>query len=219
MKTNVQLETVPHFWHEILMTDEAHFTLSGGVNKQNCRIWGTENPHAIHEEPLHDQKVTVWAGVCAKTIIGPYFFKEGETVDGKRYRWMLAHFVCPEMRRKGLNDFWFQQDGAPCHTANDTLRYLQQKFPGRVVSKNGDIDWPPRSPDLTPPDFFLWGYLKSKVYNSKPRTIAELKNNIRTEMANISTETLEKVMENAQKRAFFAIKNKGGHLIDIVFKK
>lgn len=57
------VETVPHFWHEILMTDEAHSTLSGGVNKQNCRIWGTENPHAIHEEPLHDQKVTVWAGV------------------------------------------------------------------------------------------------------------------------------------------------------------
>lgn len=27
------------------------------------------------------------------------------------------------------------------------------------------MNWPARSPDLTPLDFFLWGHLKSKVYN------------------------------------------------------
>ena len=69
------IDAEPDFWDKILMTDEAHFTLSGGVNKQNCRIWGTENPHVIHETPLHDQKITVWAGVCSKTIIGPFFSK------------------------------------------------------------------------------------------------------------------------------------------------
>lgn len=212
------VDAEPDFWKQILMTDEAHFTLSGAVNKQNCRIWGTENPHEIHETPLHDQKVTAWAGVCAKTIIGPFFFREGETVDGNRYRWMLAHYVCPQMCEKGLDGYWFQQDGAPCHTANQTMQFLQRKFPGRVVSKNGDIDWPPRSPDLTPPDFFLWGYLKSKVYASKPQTIDELKANIRAEIIAIPPEMLEKVMENAAKRAHFALANKGGHLIDVVFK-
>ena len=39
------VQAEPDLWKQILMTDEAHFTLSGVVNKQNCRIWGTENPH------------------------------------------------------------------------------------------------------------------------------------------------------------------------------
>ncbi|KZC13395.1 hypothetical protein WN55_06048 [Dufourea novaeangliae] len=98
------------------------------------------------------------------------------------------------------------------------MQFLQRKFPGRVVSKNGDIDRPPRSPDLTPPDFFLWGYLKRKVYASKPQTIDELKANIRAEIIAIPPEMLETVMENAAKRAHFALANKGGHLIDVVFK-
>ena len=121
------------------------------------------------------------------------------------------------MREKGLENFWFQQDGATCHTANTTMDYLRRKFPGRVVSKNGDIDWPPRSPDLTPPDFFLWGFLKSRVYANKPKTIEDLKDNIRTTMAAISPEMLVNVMENAKKRAHYCISNKGGHLVDIVF--
>ena len=66
------------------------------------------------------------------------------------------------------------------------------------MSKSGDLDWPPRSPDLTPPDFFLWGYLKSRVYVNKPRTVEELKDNIREEIAAIPAEMLAKTMENAE---------------------
>lgn len=92
--------------------------------------------------------------------------------------------------------------------------------PRRVnYAKNGDIDWPARSPDLTPPDFFLWGYLKSKVYNNKPKTLRALKNNIRREIAKIPAEMLAKTMENAEKKAHLVVKEKGGHLKDIVFKK
>ncbi|CAH2002116.1 unnamed protein product [Acanthoscelides obtectus] len=76
------------------------------------------------------------------------------------------------------------------------------------MSKRGDIDWPPRSPDLTPPHFFLWGYLKSKVYSSKPQTTEELKAKIRSAIAAIVPEMPEKVMENAAKRAHFALANK-----------
>lgn len=205
------------------MSDEAHFTLSGGVNKQNCRFYATENPQLIHEEPLYDQKLTVWCGMCADMVIGPYFFEDDDgkttTVNGERYRAMIKDIVMPIVRRNGLVNYWFQQDGATCHTARATINFLRPLFPGRLVSKNGDYDWPPRSPDLTPPDFFLWGYLKSKVYVNKPRTLAELKTNIRAEIASITPEMLAKVMENAEKRTHLAIKAKGRHLRDIIFKK
>ncbi|KOC69125.1 hypothetical protein WH47_07576, partial [Habropoda laboriosa] len=55
---------------------------------------------------------------------------------------------------------------------------------------------PPRSPDLTAPDFFLGGYLKERVYVNKPRTVEELKENIRAEIRRLGPETLRTVMEN-----------------------
>jgi hypothetical protein len=55
---------------------------------------------------------------------------------------------------------WFQQDGAPAHTANNSMEPLNEIFGERVISRNL---WPPRSPDLTPPDFYLWGAAKFAV--------------------------------------------------------
>ncbi|XP_018343288.1 PREDICTED: uncharacterized protein LOC108749221 [Trachymyrmex septentrionalis] len=156
-------------------------------------------------------------------IIGPFFFEDeaGETVivNQERYRDMISDFLMPIVHDNGMEHFWFQQDGAPPHTARATINFLKQLFPGRLMSKNGDFEWPPRSPDLTAPDFFLWGYLKSKVYVNKPRTLDELKTNIRQEIAAISAETLFKTMENAAKRALLAMQAQGDHLRDIIFNK
>ena len=59
------------------------------------------------------------------------------------------------------------------------MALLNEKFPGRIISRNSEVNWPPRSCDLTPLDFFLWGYLKSKVYANKPTTVQQLKDEIR----------------------------------------
>jgi hypothetical protein len=75
-----------------------------------------------------------------------------------------------------MEDIWFQQDGETCHTARETAELLREKkIPGRVVSRNGDQNWPPRSCDLTPCDFFLWGFVKSRVCANKQQTIPDLK--------------------------------------------
>jgi hypothetical protein len=209
------------FWNKIIMSDEAHFDLNGNVNKQTCRFWADKNPEQYREKPLHDKRVTVWAGICSDCIIGPFFFEndDGEaiSVNGDRYRAMVDTFLREGVENNGLEDHWFQQDGATAHTARATIDLLNEMFPGRLVSKNGDFEWPPRSPDLTPPDFFLWGYLKGKVYADRPKTLTALKRNIEREIAAITTETLKKVMENAKKRSQLCIKEKGKHLRDIIF--
>ena len=46
---------------KIIFSDEAHFDLGGYVNKQNYRIWGTENPHAYIEK-THQKRFTLWCG-------------------------------------------------------------------------------------------------------------------------------------------------------------
>jgi hypothetical protein len=58
----------------LFMNDEAWFHLSGLVNAQNTCHWDTENPHAVHEVPLHDQKVGPWCAVSGQKIIRPVFF-------------------------------------------------------------------------------------------------------------------------------------------------
>lgn len=70
-----QLDTDPLFYRKILFSDEAHFWLNGYVNKQNCRIRGDEQPEEVQELPLHPEKCTVWCGLWAGGLIGPYFSK------------------------------------------------------------------------------------------------------------------------------------------------
>jgi hypothetical protein len=72
-------------------------------------------------------------------------------------------------------------------------RRVEDPFPGRIISKGL---WPPRSPDLSPLDFFLCGHLKSVVYLKHPHTVAELRANIQHYVANISRDTIRKVFRN-----------------------
>lgn len=212
-------EEDPLFSTKILFSDEAHFWLNGYVNKQNCRIWDEEQPEEIQELPLHPEKTTVWCGLWAGGIIGPYFFKneagQNVTVNGARYRAMITDYLLPEIEVRNLNDVWFQQDGATCHTARETMALLREQ----LISRFGPINWPPRSCDITPLDFFLWGYVKSKVYIAKPTTIVELEANITHIIGQIPVEMLGRVIENWKFRIDHINRSYGQHLKDIIFKK
>ncbi|GFX87477.1 uncharacterized protein TNCV_1330121 [Trichonephila clavipes] len=139
-------------------------------------LYGTEaNPQVYVETPLHPEKLTVWCALWAGGIIGPYFFKNDEghnvTVNGDRYRAMITNFFIPELNNHYVQELWFQQDGATCHTARATIDLLKDTFGDRLISRFGPVNWPPRSCDLTPLDFFLWGYVNSLVYADKPQTL------------------------------------------------
>ncbi|GFS94708.1 uncharacterized protein TNCV_4456221 [Trichonephila clavipes] len=136
------------------------------------------NPQVYVETPLHPEKLTVWCALWAGGIIGPYSFKNDEghnvTVNGDRYRAMITNFFLPELNNHNVQELWFQQDGATCHTARTTIDLLKDTFGDRPISRFGPVNWPPRSCDLTPLDYFLWGYVKSLVYADKPQTLEHL---------------------------------------------
>jgi hypothetical protein len=88
------------------------------------------------------------------------------------------------------------------------MEILKQFFDDRIISKNL---WPPRSPDLTPPDCFLWGYLKQVVGSNRPQTIEDLKQNTEDAISNISQETLNKVLRNMMTRVNTCHAQNGSH--------
>ncbi|GFY24474.1 uncharacterized protein TNCV_1015221 [Trichonephila clavipes] len=76
---------------------------------------------------------------------------------------MITNFFIPELNNHDVQDLWFQQDGATCHTARATIDLLKDTLGDRLISRFRPVNWPPRSCDLTPLDYFLWGYVKSLV--------------------------------------------------------
>ncbi|GFW81037.1 uncharacterized protein TNCV_4804051 [Trichonephila clavipes] len=128
------------------------------------------------------------------------FFKNDEghnvTVNGDQYRAMITNFFIPELNNHDVQELWFQQDGATCHTARATIDLLKDTFGDRLISRFGPVNWPPRFCDLTPLDYFLWGYVKSLVYADKPQTFDYLEDNIRRVIADIRPQMLEEVIEN-----------------------
>jgi len=89
---------------------------------------------------------------------------------------------------------YFQQEGAISHTSHFSRAEIQSFIGDRVISKGL---CPQRSPDLTPPDYFLWGYLKGRVHQNKPRTTDALKANITEEIPAV---TVARTFQNMTRR-------------------
>ncbi|GFW87556.1 uncharacterized protein TNCV_4485211 [Trichonephila clavipes] len=131
---------------------------------------------------------------------------------------MITNFFIPELNNHDVQELWFQQDGATCHTARATIDLLKDMFGNRLISRFGPVNWPPRSCDLTPLDYFLWGYVKSLVYADKPQTLDHLEDNIRRVIADIRPQMLEKVIENWTSRLDYIRASRGSHMPEIIFK-
>lgn len=152
----------------VLFTDEAMFTQEGIFNSHNTHYWAHENPHRTRPHAYQTRfSVNVWAGLLGEHLIGPYLIPDRLT--GNTYLNFLRH-VLPELlqnlpghlRRR----MWFQHDGAPAHFSREVRAFLDTAYGTRWIGRGGPVAWPARSPDLTSLDFFLWGHLKSLVYET-----------------------------------------------------
>jgi len=103
---------------------------------------------------------------------------------------------------------YFQQDGATSHTSHASMAEIPSFFGDRVISKGL---WSPRSPDLTPTDYFLWGYLKGRVYQNKPRTTDSSKANIAEEIQAVTADVLARNFQNITRRVQSCLDANGGH--------
>ena len=162
------------------------------------RVLGTKTTPCLHRTFLHSCSpgLPLYSVVpCSPTSFKVYQCRNRstlrclrsppQTLSGRNVGPPLVDDFCREWERyvQALGKFWtalgqgrgvvrvlqrFQQDGATPHS-NESLAWLQQRFPDRLISRRCDPQWSPHSPDLNPPDLYLWGYLKARCMATTPR--------------------------------------------------
>ncbi|GFU53000.1 uncharacterized protein TNCV_1142891 [Trichonephila clavipes] len=175
----------------IMKCEETEYldVLPGRGWKPNYRIWGTSPPNNLHQQPLHPNYVTAWCRFTAEFILGPFFFQT----------------LTP-------------QDEATPHIGRQVKALLIDKFSdNRVISRHFPDVYPSRSPDLSSWDFWLWGFLRDRVYRGGIRTLPDLKASIIRHVAEIPPELLCATIEKAIIHFQHVIDASGAH-IDIFFE-
>jgi hypothetical protein len=103
-------------------------------------------------------------------------------------------------------------DGAAPHYSHVTRDFLSEHFHERIIGRGFQWFWPPRSPDITPCDFWFWGYIKYNVYRSDPQSLDELQQRITEEILGIDVEMLQNVIDSIPRRMENLLEQNGRHL-------
>jgi hypothetical protein len=159
------------------------------------------NPHAVHETPLHDQKVGVWVVTSRWRIVGPLFFEERVNIE--RYCSMLYDFISL-FEEDEITYSWFQQDGATAHTANNSmklLRFLENVSPLQTYG--------PIARWILFHQTFIYGEQQNLC--DRPRMLNDLKTAITAYIRNISQADQQEVSANKIKRIQTCINACGHH--------
>lgn len=191
------------FTSRVLWTDEANFTRDGCFNQHNSHHYGLENPHLPFEHH-HQQRfsVNVWAGILGNNLIGPIILPH--RLNGENFLDFLQNQLqerLEDVPLAAIQHMWMQLDGAPAHFAGPVRVWLDREFPERWIGRNGPVSWPPRSPDITPLDFFFWGYIKGLVYRTPVQNQQDLIDRIQHAAETVNIQMLQRVQRNVVRRA------------------
>jgi hypothetical protein len=204
-----QLTADDDYLQKIIFSDEDTFHTHGVVNRHNCRIWGNENPHALMEHVRDSPKVNMWCSIMSDRTVGPFIFHES-TITSAVCLDMLENFVFPQIAE--VDGLIFQQDGAPPHVGATVRTALVERFPGRWIGRGGPINWPPRSPDLTPKDFFLLGNIKGIAYSERVGSLPDLRRRITAAIAAVHVDVLSRVWGEVEFRFDVCRAVNGAHI-------
>ena len=122
----------------------------------------------------------------------------------------LQHY--PVQASGAFRHLWWLQDGTPAHRLVAVQERLRELFGNRVIALGHNMEWPPRSSDLTPCDFFLWGYMKGKVFTTLPNDLNDLRNRIKQVVETIrnNPQNVREAVQGMLKA--LCLEQEGGHV-------
>jgi transposase len=196
----------------VLFSDEKWFVLEEKSNRQNDLVWAPSFEAAAEavgpvEYTQYPSKIMVWAGISVRGRTRLVFFEPKKTVNQQEYQ---KHVLEGELVRAGQEmfgdeDWTFMQDGCSIHTAKATQAWCATNLPNFLESS----EWPPRSPDLNPCDFFLWGTLEAIVNTQPLNSFSQLKAKLRHAWKNLDQEAIARACRVSIDRMKLCIKHDG----------
>uniref|UniRef100_A0AAR2KFA0 Tc1-like transposase DDE domain-containing protein n=1 Tax=Pygocentrus nattereri TaxID=42514 RepID=A0AAR2KFA0_PYGNA len=147
----------------VLWSDESTFHIVFGNHGRRV-LWAKKEkdcPDCFQCKVQKPASLMVWGCVSAHGM-GNLHICEG-TINAERYIQVLEQHMLPS-KQPGTFPEFFQQDVAPPHYGCQVQAFLDEQFPGKWIGRRGPVEWPPRSPDLTPLDSYLWGHLKTLTH-------------------------------------------------------
>ncbi|KAJ8949225.1 hypothetical protein NQ318_022737 [Aromia moschata] len=178
-------------------------TILGAFHLQLCRLVSTSVDSMVDQMEQHFQhefSCNVWL----QRLNGPAFlhFLENE-----------FEAILDDMPLIDRANRWFQLDGCPAHYTLLVRQWLHNHFSGRWIGRGRDCPcpWPPRSPDLTTMDFYVWGRMKSKVYAEPVNDEASLRARILQAAQEIPLVECRAAAQSVIRRCQLCIENDGGH--------
>ena len=163
------------------------------------------------------QRSIFFCAMSTRRVYGPFFSRE-DTATGTSYLEILQTWLFPRLQEDEPKEFIMQQDGAPPHVRLDVRRWLKDVLPHRWIGRGAHEDfifcpWPARSSDLTACDYFLWDYVKNKVFvPQQPARIPDLKNRITAAVETIAPDMLIRVWQESDFRLDVCRVTKGTHI-------
>jgi inhibitor of nuclear factor kappa-B kinase subunit alpha len=202
----------------ILFTDEKIFDLDSVSNSRLDRYLSDKKTNKVPEhvrfkfQTKHPQNVMVFGLVASdgKTM-PPFFWPKGTKVNADEYIKVLRSVVKPwvEANYRGV-PYVFQQDGAPCHTANKTQKWLADHLRDFWAK---DL-WPPSSPDLNPLDFSVWDWVARRACKTPHPNLESLKAAIMAAWSEMSPDYIRATCQRFRPRLEAVVRAEGGHIED-----
>lgn len=208
-----KIQNEPDFAINCIWTDEASISSAGIFNRFNDYTWSQENPHVTVQNRQQGRfSFNVWVGIFRGQFIGPYIY-DGP-LNSREYLDILRDQVEPFLEDIPINlipRVVFQHDGAPAHCARIINDYLNVQFGENWMGNQGPIQWPARSPDLTPLDFFLWGRIRDLTYkNNDFNSRDELERVLRGAFDRVLNIELINAVNAVTKRCRICLQQNGG---------
>lgn len=210
----IEAQEDENFLQRIIWTDEAKFCQRGVFNRRNRHFYARENPHMVLE--VENQRKFSLNVFCMLMDNRFWYFIYNENLNGDRYidiiRNVVEEFV-DDLPLRVADSCWYQMDGAPAHSTRAVDEKLTELFRDRWWGNKGPRLWPPRSPDLTPVDYYLWGRIKELVYATPIDNENDLRLKITAAFENLQPgEIKQATSHSVQNRILECLNQNGAHI-------
>jgi len=201
---------------ERLICDETTLHISGKVNLHNVRIWGTEQPHAQIEHQRDSRSQRFLCGVPQESA-RPIFLQWSNCdwlLISRHVGKLVVTSTEHQLWRLRFTTGWC----SPPHFHRNVWvllnRVHQQRWIGRAAKgDNHLLLWPSRTQNLTPCNFFLWGFVKDSVYVPPlPMSLNELRDQITHALQTITADMLHRVWDEFDYRVHVCHVTQGAHI-------